>query len=100
ILNDDFPPPPAAPPALPVGVFPRIVRLRGRTRIDALDLVTGVSRGTLGLFRERVRVALQDVNGDGGLDVVLSFVRNGPKRNLAFDGVTLGRLFVPQPRQR
>jgi hypothetical protein len=93
IVDDDFPPPP--PPPAPAGTTFRLLRGKGRTRVQVLDAATGVQRTVLGPFRGRVRARLQEVNGDGVLDLVVNFVRNGRRRRRALDGVSLAPLPAP-----
>jgi hypothetical protein len=59
------------------------------------DAVTGAVRAALTPFRGfagRLRLKLQDVNGDGFLDLVVQATIHGKRKTKVFDAVTLAPL--------
>jgi hypothetical protein len=91
------PPPPPPPPTGPVfhPLTVRLVKVHGRTRLDAADALTGASRGSVfpfGKSRVKVQVLTADVNGDGFADVIALAVVHGVLQMRIFSGLTLAPL--------
>jgi hypothetical protein len=97
---DPLPPlPAAASPLLPPGAPPPVMAVafkrNGMAGIRVLDATTGTVRAVLAPFRGfrgRLRLRLQDLNGDGALDLVVRAVIKGKRKQKVFDGVTLAPL--------
>jgi hypothetical protein len=84
-------PPPAPPPQIVAVTFlqKRVARVRVR------DAASGALRGVLTPFRGfggRLRLQLQDVNGDGSLDLIVRALIHGKRKEKLFDAVTLAPL--------
>jgi hypothetical protein len=82
-------PSPLRPPAQVVAVA---FRQRGRARVRVKDAASGAVRGVLTPcpdFAGRLRLQLQDVNGDGSLDLIVRALVHGRRKTKIFDAVTL-----------
>jgi hypothetical protein len=101
VLLNTFPSPlphPSPTPA-PIRSAAQIVavafRQKGIARVRVKDAATGALRGVLTPFKGfggRLRLQLQDVNGDGSLDLIVQATIHGKRRKKLFDAVTLAPL--------
>ncbi len=85
------PPPPPPPPPILATAF----RGKGVAKVRVTDAATGELRGVLTPFqgfRGRLHLQLEDVNGDGVLDLVVRALVHGKRKQRVFDAVTLAPL--------
>jgi hypothetical protein len=90
VLLNTFPKP-TRPPQIVAVAF----RRHGVVRVRVRDAATGAVRAVLTPFRGfggRLRLQLEDVNGDGVLDLIVQAVLHGKSRKKVFDAVTLAPL--------
>jgi hypothetical protein len=94
------PPPPVSSPPPPVSSPPPQImaapfRGKGVGQVRVTDAATGTLRAVLTPFkgfRSRLRLQLEDVNGDGALDLIVWALVNGKRKQKVFDAVTLDPL--------
>src|SRR5262249_12453444 len=87
--------PPPLPPPAPVQIVAAQLRRNGVARVRVRDARTGALRGILTPFRGfagRLALQLQDLTGDGALDLVVKAMINGRHKKRVYDAVTLARL--------
>jgi hypothetical protein len=88
-------PSPSPLPSPPLQIVAVAFRQKGVSRVRVRDAATGAERAVLTPFRGfggRLRLQLQDVNGDGSFDLVVQAVIHGKRRKKVFDAVTLAPL--------
>jgi hypothetical protein len=84
-------PPPPPPPPITAAAF----RSKGVAQLRISDAATGELRAVLTPFRGfrgRLRFQMEDVNGDGALELVVRALVKGRRRKKVFDAVTLAPL--------
>jgi hypothetical protein len=106
--SSQFPPPPNEVEIVgqrteqpdPRPIMAAAFRGKGVARVRVTDAATGELRAVLTPFkgfRGRLRCRLQDVNGDGVLDLVVRAVVHGKRQKKVYDAVTLTPLAQRRP---
>jgi hypothetical protein len=91
LAQPDPPPPPPPPPPIMAAAS----RAKGVAQVRVTDAATGELRAVLTPFkgfRGRLRCRLEDVNGDGALELVVRALVKGRRKQKVFDAATLAPL--------